>query len=177
MLHKVAATLLILAISTAASAELRLQSFQSGVFQRPDVKLSDGDQFFSRKKEQIIPTQEVPAKLGSKFGIRYQLRGKKTSQNLVTYLYLTPGVVEPDGTRRDKYVETVDLKHNVASHVAAFQFTESYEIVEGIWELLIFVEDRLLIRKKFNVSSSANLDTTAPAPSGSLQYVPIRPSN
>lgn len=176
MFHKVAVFLLALTISATTTAEIRLQSYQSGVFQRPDVKLSDGERYFSRGKEQIIKTSEVPAKLGSKFGIRYQLTGKKSEQNLVTYLYLTPGVTEPDGTRHDKYVEIVDVKPNVKSHVAAFEFTDSYEIVEGTWELFIFVEDRLLIRKKFNVTASANLDST-PATEGPLQYIPVKPSN
>jgi len=176
MFHKVAIFLLALTISATTAAEIRLQSYQSGVFQRPDVKLSDGERYFSRGQESILKTNEVPAKLGSKFGIRYQLTGKKSEQNLVTYLYLTPGVTEPDGTRHDKYVEIVDVKPNVKSHVAAFEFTDSYEIVEGIWELFIFVDDRLLVRKKFNVSTTADLNA-APTADGPLKYIPVKPSN
>ena len=131
MFYRSILTLLMLSGSITAMAEMQLKSYQSGVFQRSDVKLEDGERLVSGSREQIRETDRVRAKLGSKFGVRYSLNGKKSSGNRVTYLYLTPGVVELDGTRHDKYEEVVELQADVGSHVAAFEFTESWEAVPG----------------------------------------------
>ena len=143
--------LLLVTLALPAAAELRLESYNSGVFERADVALQEGERLVSQGREQIRQTSHVPAQLGSKFGIRYRVSGKKKGSR-VTYLYLTPGVEEPDGTRHDKYEEVIELNPDVDSHVAAFEFTERYEVVPGIWEVMIFSGDRLLVRSKFDVS-------------------------
>ncbi|MGS2723657.1 DUF3859 domain-containing protein [Porticoccus sp. GXU_MW_L64] len=143
--------LLLTGFASTALAELRLESYNSGVFERAQVNLEEGERLVSRGREQIRQTSHVPAQLGSKFGIRYRVSGKKKGSQ-VTYLYLTPGVVEPDGTRHDKYEEVIELSPDSDSHVAAFEFTERYEVVPGVWELFIFSGSRLLVRSKFDVS-------------------------
>ncbi|UTW44105.1 DUF3859 domain-containing protein [bacterium SCSIO 12696] len=152
MSRRLLIALLVSFASSSAFAELRLEGYTSGVFERAAVALNPGERLISRSTEQIRETEHVPAQLGSKFGIRYRVSGKKGSGNRVTYLYLTPGVEEPDGTRHDKYEEVVELKADVDSHIAAFEFTERYEVVPGIWELFIFAGDRLLVRSRFDVS-------------------------
>ena len=152
MFTKIVGSAAALLVSTVAIADLKLENHQRGVFQRPDVQLNSGERLISGGREQIRVTDHVPARLGSKFGVRYSVSGKQSSNNRLTYLYLTPGVVEPDGTRHDKYEEIVELQQGVASHVAAFEFSEAWEVVSGLWELLIFEGDTLLLREAFNVS-------------------------
>ena len=53
--------------------------------------------------QQIEPGDEIPAKLGTKFGVRYSLTGKTATEAPLTLLYLTPGVITPDGKRHDKF--------------------------------------------------------------------------
>ena len=168
--------LLSLAVSVPVMAEITLQSAESGVFQRPDIELQPGERYYGRSAEVLRDTRQVPAKLGSKFGIRYQVSGKQSSENRVTYLYLTPGVVDPDGTRHDKYVETVELQAEANSHVAAFQFTEDYEVVEGSWQIFVFVDDRLLVKEAFTVGDGVDSKLRQQPATDVLQYRVVRPS-
>ncbi|MDM3871777.1 DUF3859 domain-containing protein [Porticoccus sp. W117] len=151
MRFKLLIPLLLFTVGMPVSAELRLQGYTSGVFERAAVNLEEGERLVSQGREQIRETSHVMARLGSKFGIRYQVSGKQKGSR-VTYLYLTPGVEEPDGTRHDKYEEVIELSPDSASHVAAFEFTEQYEVVTGTWEVMIFEGDRLLVRSRFTVS-------------------------
>lgn len=136
----------------AALAELRVTDYQAGVFTRSHADLQAGERLLAGGAEQIDITDTVPAEVGAKFGVRFQLSGKRESGNVVKYIYLTPGVVEPDGTRHDKYEVVQELAATAANHTAAFQFTGRYEVVPGVWELLIFENDRLLLRQKFQVT-------------------------
>jgi hypothetical protein len=166
-----------LVFSASAIAELKLQSAQGGIFQHPsNVELNEGERYFGRSTERLYETSQIPAKLGTKFGIRYQVNGKAAEKNIVSYLYLTPGVEHPDESIHHKYVETVELKADAKHHVAAFQFTDEYELVEGTWEIFVFVDDRLLVRKKFNVSTGAQPSIENQSTSDLLQYRVISPS-
>ncbi len=136
--------------SSAAWAEVRVTEYEAGVFSRPE--LNPGERILAGGRENIDVTYTVPAEVGVKFGVRYELSGKRASGNVVKYIYLTPGVVEPDGTRHDKYEVVQELAAQAANHTAAFEFTERYEVVPGTWELLVFENDRLLLRKTFEVT-------------------------
>ena len=111
---------------------------ESGIFERPGVTNEPGTLVISGGAEQVIPTKKVVAKLGTKFGILYSLSGKQETNNLVTLLYLTPGIIHPDGERHDKYVEVKDLKFSSGSHTIAFQITEPYELMPGTWQMMVF---------------------------------------
>ena len=133
-------------------AELRVVSYEAGVFSRPGAKLGAGERLLAGGREQVEATNTVPAELGAKFGVRFELAGKRATGNVVKYIYLTPGVVEPDGTRHDKSEVVPEWAAAAADHTAAFQFTERHEVVPGTWELLVFENDRLLLREKFDVT-------------------------
>lgn len=143
--------LLLLSFSSVASAELNIIALESGIFERPGVNNEPGTLVISGGAEQVIPTKKVVAKLGTKFGIRYSLSGKQETNNLVTLLYLTPGIIHPDGERHDKYVEVKDLKFSSGSHTIAFQITEPYELMPGTWQMMVFEKDRLLVKETFEV--------------------------
>jgi|GEM_PF-62628 len=143
--------LLFLSLSATASAELNVIMVESGVFERRGVTSEPGTLVISSGPEQIIPTKKVIAKLGTKFGIRYSLGGKQKTNNLVTLLYLTPGIIDPGGERHDKYVEVKDLGFSSGSHTIAFQITEPYELVPGTWQMMVFEKDRLLVKESFEV--------------------------
>lgn len=128
-----------------------MTSAEAGVFERPGVDREPGTIVISGAQEQVRPTKKVVAKLGTKFGIRYSVSGKQATNNSVTLLYLTPGIVDPAGERHDKYVEVKDLSTQSESHTIAFQITEPYELVAGTWQMMVFEKDRLLVKETFEV--------------------------
>ncbi len=87
-----------------AQAEVRVEGpVEYGVFEGPQAELQSGERVLRRGNEQIRQTESVPAKLGTKFGMRYQLAGKVADDQPLTLLYFTPGIRTPDGVRHDKF--------------------------------------------------------------------------
>ena len=87
----------------SAVAEVRLNGdVEYGVFESPQSELEAGQRILRTGKQPIERTTVVPAKLGTKFGLRYSLAGKREGDTPLTLLYFTPGLVTPDGERHDK---------------------------------------------------------------------------
>ena len=80
-LTRLSALAALMMISGLASAEVRIEGpVEFGVFEGPKAELQSGERVLRRSNEQIQATTEVPAKLGTKFGLRYQLLGKRLAQ-------------------------------------------------------------------------------------------------
>ena len=139
-------------VSGLASAEVRVEGpVEYGVFAGPKAELQSGERVLRRSNEQIQQTEIVPAKLGTKFGMRYQLAGKVAEDQPLTLLYFTPGIRTPDGARHDKLEVTQKLVPGAPQDVMAYEFTESHEVVPGEWRFMVFQGDRLLAQQRFTV--------------------------
>lgn len=139
-------------ISSLAQAEVRVEGpVEFGVFASNYQDFQAGERVLTRSNQPIEPGEVIPAKLGTKFGLRYTLVGKSASESPLTLLYLTPGVISPDGTRHDKFVVTQKLVPDAAQDVMAFEFTEHHEVVPGEWHFLLFQDDRKLLEQRFIV--------------------------
>lgn len=135
-----------------AMAEVRVEGpIEYGVFATQFKDPQPGERLLSRANQPIEQTDQVPATLGTKFGMRYSLAGKVAGDAPLTLLYLTPGVITPDGQRHDKFVVTQKLVPDAAQDVMAFEFTERHELVPGEWHFLVFQEDRKLAEQRFSV--------------------------
>ena len=135
-----------------ALADMEVASQEAGILVKPKAEMNEGERIVGKgSKTPVIDTRTIPAKIGIKFGVRYQLSGKAEKNNLVKLIYLTPGVVDGKGARHDKYEVTQDLSQNASSHVIAFEFTENNELVTGTWRLMVFEDDKALIDESFEV--------------------------
>ena len=135
--------------------ELRITAIEAGVFSRASkIEAEDGDKvFYGSTSEVVTPTEKIPAEIGTKFGVRFNLGGKSRDQGRVQMLYLTPGVVDDKGSRHDKYEILHVLDRSLSDHVMAFEITEAFEQVPGSWTFLVFEEDRLLLKQQFELTS------------------------
>lgn len=139
-------------ISSLAQAEVRVEGpVEYGVFASDYQDFQEGERVLTRSNQPIEPGEVIPAKLGSKFGLRYSLVGKVADDSPLTLLYLTPGVVTPDGKRHDKFVVTQKLVPDAPQDVMAFEFTEAHEVVPGEWHFMVFQDDRKLLEQRFIV--------------------------
>ncbi len=139
-------------LSLSAHAEVRLVApVEAGIFATPERAAQPGEQVLLRSAQQIQPASEIPARLGVKFGLRLTLDGKRAEDTPLTLLYLTPGVVSPDGQRHDRYEVVQKLAPGSAQEVMAWEFSESWELVPGEWRFMVFQGDRKLADERFMV--------------------------
>ncbi|MDM8349877.1 DUF3859 domain-containing protein [Pseudomonas sp. sp1636] len=135
-----------------AQAEVRVEGVvEYGIFVSPHQDFKPGEHVLTRANQQIERSEVIPAKLGSKFGMRYSLAGKAVGDAPLTLLYLTPGVVSADGKRHDKFVVMQALIPGATPDVMAFEFSEPHEVVAGEWHFLVFQDDRKLAEQRFQV--------------------------
>lgn len=138
--------------SGLAQAEVRVEGpVEYGIFASDYQDFKPGERVLMRSKQDIEQTDVVPARLGTKFGLRYNLVGKSASDEPLTLLYLTPGVVTADGVRHDKFVVTQKVVPEAPQDVMAFEFSEPHEVVPGEWHFLVFQGDRKLAEQRFQV--------------------------
>ena len=139
-------------MSGLAVAEVRVEGpVEYGLFETPPREVQPGERVLLRSNQPIQPTSEIPARLGSKFGLRLTLSGKQADDVPLTLLYLTPGVVTPDGQRHDKFEVQQKLVVGAPQDVMAFEFTEHHEVVPGEWHFIVYQGDRKLAERRFMV--------------------------
>lgn len=139
-------------LPTMALADVQLTgSVEYGIFQSPLQQYEPGERLLTQNSQTIEQTSVIPAQLGSRFGLRYSLSGKQVGEEPLTLLYLTPGLVTPDGRRHDKIVVQQPLAANAVQDVMAYEFSENYEVVPGVWQFMVFQGDRLLVQQRFEV--------------------------
>ncbi|AVO58009.1 MULTISPECIES: DUF3859 domain-containing protein [Pseudomonas] len=151
-LTRLSALAALMMLSGLASAEVRVEGpVEYGVFEGPKAALQSGERVLRRSNENIEQTEIVPARLGTKFGLRYQLAGKVAEDVPLTLLYFTPGIRTPDGKRHDKLEVTQKLVPGAPQDIMAYEFTESHEVIPGEWRFMVFQGDRLLVQQRFTV--------------------------
>ncbi len=144
-------------VPLSASDELGVSNLEYGVFQTRSAQDEDepgeGITLAWGGKQPITETTYIPARIGVKFGMRYNLDGPGSRRPVrVKLLYLTPGLVDPtSGKHQDKIEIVQELSPKARYHVMAFQFAEAFEIIPGAWHMYVFHEDRKLLEKTFTV--------------------------
>lgn len=148
-------SLTVLALGLSANlalAEVRVEGpIEYGVFATQFKDPQPGERVLTRANQPIEQTDQVPARLGTKFGVRYRLVGKTETEQPLTLMYFTPGLVGPDGKRQDKIELTQKLVVGAPQDVMAFEFTEHHEVVPGEWQFMVFQGDRKLVEQRFQV--------------------------
>ena len=135
-----------------SQADVRVEGLvEYGIFSSQYQDYQPGERVLTRSNQEIERTEQIPAKLGTKFGMRYSLAGKREGDAPLTLLYLTPGVVTPDGQRHDKFEVQQKLVVGAPQDVMAFEFTEHHEVVPGEWHFIVYQGDRKLAEQRFMV--------------------------
>lgn len=98
-------------------------------------------------------TTEIPAVLGTTFGIQYLINGTPKGAGfkvISVILFPEPGLVNPRGrTYRKSTEETTTLIGKKSLY--GYGFDEPWELVPGEWIFQIWHNDVRLAQKKFNV--------------------------
>lgn len=139
-------------LPTLVMADVSIQGpIEYGIFESKYQDFEPGERLLTQSGQTIKPTTVIPAKLGTRFGVRFNLAGKQPGEVPLTLLYLTPGMYTPDGVRHDKIELRQQIAQNAPQDVMAYEFSERYEVVPGQWRFFIFQGDRLLLEQSFEV--------------------------
>jgi hypothetical protein len=98
-------------------------------------------------------TDQIPAKLKSKFGFRFVVHGLPTDPPVkLRIVYLFPEIRDPSSGRKFNHFEAdVSVKPEDNKPTMLWDFTEPYELVSGQWTFQIFRGDSKILEKTFEV--------------------------
>ena len=104
-------------------------------------------------------TTRIPAKIGTWFGMFYQVRVPAGAGEIeLTHVTRSPALHLPDGSvkRSEERKATVGIKGSRSANTFAsfmgFGFTEPYELVPGTWTLEVRFKGSVICKKRFEVT-------------------------
>jgi len=102
-------------------------------------------------------TSEVPATLGSAFGIRYRIEGIQKGQVVVVEeIVRHPPMTKPDGTvvTEERTRDRVAPENGYVDQKFFYRLGQPFEVVPGKWSLSVAVNGVTAIDQRFTVGSS-----------------------
>jgi hypothetical protein len=104
----------------------------------------------------VSDATDVPAQVGTQFGIEFRIDGKPVGDGVTLHLVLN---FPPQGIRNPN---TGDLMHKAniafpnvkigALSLLGYGFDSAWEIVPGVWTEQIWYQDRMLAERSFTIS-------------------------
>jgi len=102
-------------------------------------------------------TSEVPATLGSAFGIRYRIEGIPKGQTIVVEEIIRhPPMTRPDGTvvTEERTRNQVTSESGSVDQKFFYRLGQPFEVVSGDWSLAVAVNGATMIDQHFTVGSA-----------------------
>jgi len=98
-------------------------------------------------------TDQIPARLKSKFGFRFVVHGQANDTPVrLRLVYLFPEMKDPTSGRRTKtFAVDVVVKREDRNTYMLWDFTEHYELVSGPWTFQVFRGSNKILEKQFDV--------------------------
>ena len=145
--------LTLFATKTIYADEKRIiYDFEYGIFTRGLEGFEEGDRVVSSDGE-LEKTTTIPAKLGTKFGVRYWLsRAGFIGEPTLHLIYHVPTMINPS---TGEYIDKIEILQEDSKldyrHTMAFEFASQYELVPGEYRFYVFYENQKLLEKVFQV--------------------------
>ena len=145
-------SVLLIANICRADEKRTIYDFEYGIFSRGAENFEEGNRTITSDGE-LEKTTIIPAKLGTKFGIRYWLsRAGFIGEPTLHLIYLVPTMVDPS---TGDYIDKIEILQEESKldyrHTMAFEFAQQYELVPGEYHFYIFYENQKLLEQVFQV--------------------------
>ena len=156
MISRMKKTVLLLVFLTAgnvlADDKRIIYDFEYGLFSRGMEDYKEGDRALSAGGP-LEKTTVIPARLGTKFGVRYWLsRGGFIGKPTLHLIYHVPTMINPD---TGEYIDKIEILQKESTldytHTMAFEFAQQYELVPGEYRFYVFYENQKLLEQVFQV--------------------------
>ena len=103
----------------------------------------------------MTPTNRVPAKMGVRFGIIYEINNVPNPDGLIILTKITryPPIIKPNGTISGGYTsfEEHRVKSGKVVGSTGFEFDHDYELATGDWEFEIQFRGQTICKQMFTV--------------------------
>jgi hypothetical protein len=155
---------LVTAIAFVASAQaqtgVRAEMFDPGIYEHEverTVEAPDepsGKHSLVRNPKLIEPTTCIPAKRGSRFGVRYRITADQSNLFVdvrTVMRYPEPGLRDPKTNRLHEKTENTQLNITGAESYTGYSFDEDWEAMPGTWTIEIWHNETLMASQKFEV--------------------------
>ncbi|MCE9551977.1 MAG: DUF3859 domain-containing protein [Planctomycetes bacterium] len=100
-------------------------------------------------------TTEIPATLGTSFGILFTLTGLPADRPIALRKVVTyPEITNPNGKKQTSHsvpLEILSDNQGTISSFEGYKFTDSYELAPGEWTFEIWHGQQRLVRQVFSV--------------------------
>jgi hypothetical protein len=147
-------------LAACASTDPGLQLQWAGIYattsfeQRADPNTPTGFRQVNVDGVQLIArTSQIPARLGTQFGISYDfvgLQGRKVPHRVV-WLFPAAGMKNPRTMQSATRYENRVTCYSGESCMAAWHFNEPWEMVPGAWVVEIWMGEKRLIAQTFEI--------------------------
>lgn len=153
MKTKTVLSLVFLAAGAVCADEKRIiYDFEYGIFSRGMEEFKEGDRVISSEGA-LEKATVVPARLGTKFGVRYWLsRGGYIGKPTLHLIYHVPTMIDPN---TGEYIDKIEILQEESTldytHTMAFEFAQQHELVPGEYRFYVFYENQKLLEQVFQV--------------------------
>lgn len=153
MKTKIIILLALFCVSSSYGDEKRvIYDFEYGIFSHGPENYEEGDRTISSDGE-LEKTTIIPAKLGTKFGVRYWLsRAGFIGEPTLHLIYHVPTMINPS---TGEYIDKLEILQEASKldyrHTMAFEFAQQYELVPGEYRFYVFYENQKLLEQVFQV--------------------------
>lgn len=110
--------------------------------------------YSARDMSFLFTTTHIPAKLGLRFGVAYQIYNLPNTQyiNLTTQI-LHPPMTLPDGSIKTEahWSRRVEVKNGFTFGGESYAFDENFELLPGKWMIILYYRGIKLFEKEFQV--------------------------
>ena len=129
-----------------------IYDFEYGIFSRGMEDYKEGDRALSAGGP-LEKTAVIPARLGTKFGVRYWLsRGSFLGKPTLHLIYHVPTMIDAS---TGEYIDKIEILQEESeldyTHTMAFEFAHQYELVPGEYRFYVFFENQKLLEQVFQV--------------------------
>lgn len=137
--------------NVCANEKRIIYDFEYGIFAQGMEGFEEGDRAVSSGA--LEKTTVIPARLGTKFGIRYWLsRAGFVGEPTLHLIYHVPTMINPD---TGNYIDKIEILQEESTldyrHTMAFEFARRYELVPGEYRFYVFYENQKLLEQVFHV--------------------------
>ena len=156
---------LVLAACAFTGATLRdVGILEYGRFEKPEPAGNTNNVVVDAKM--IEQTTEIPAVLGTSFGLRVKYIGAPNGAPITgTAKCLHPKITDPDSGRTSESDQWETAGIIGRDGFIGYRFDKAWELVPGTWTIQVFVGSKLRAEKTFIVKAAA--EEPSPPPTGS----------
>jgi len=148
-----------LGCATPPPEAVYVELYKVGLFGVRGVEVSDPNSPFGSHREAnrrrfFLETHEVPAKLGTNFGIGFRVTSDPPRPTVdLEVLWITPPITSPDtGETFSEFGHSETLVSNRKQHLG-FGFDRQWECVAGTWKLQLIHANEVVFETTFEVLS------------------------